>query len=214
MLQSFLQDAMLCYAKSLQSCPTPSDPMDCSLPGSSVHGIFQAGVLEWGAIAFSFLQDGVVLFYILLILCIFKEKATLRLYKGIYLSLKKWLTFLFELEHRKKESWSGRKEKSKLGRCGEGWIGWFLKLVYCSLAYLLSHFSVPSSGTPRSVTHESWPKSMRQLLRSCRTWYPAQGREKEFIISGCGSGCLPLCRKGLSFVGFCRQLLRSSWCVA
>ena len=31
------------------SCPTLSDPMDCSLPGSSVHGIFQAGVLEWGA---------------------------------------------------------------------------------------------------------------------------------------------------------------------
>ena len=36
-----------------QSCPTLSDPMDCSPPGSSVHGIFQAGVLEWGAIAFS-----------------------------------------------------------------------------------------------------------------------------------------------------------------
>ena len=36
-----------------QSCPTPSDPMDCSLPVSSVHGIFQARVLEWGAIAFS-----------------------------------------------------------------------------------------------------------------------------------------------------------------
>ena len=36
-----------------QLCPTPSDPMDCSLPGSSVHGIFQARVLEWGAIAFS-----------------------------------------------------------------------------------------------------------------------------------------------------------------
>ena len=34
-------------------CPTLSDPMDCSLPGSSVHGIFQEGVLEWGAIAFS-----------------------------------------------------------------------------------------------------------------------------------------------------------------
>ena len=31
-----------------QSCPTLSDPMDCSLPGSSVHGIFQARVLEWG----------------------------------------------------------------------------------------------------------------------------------------------------------------------
>ena len=36
-----------------QSRPTRSDPMDCSLPGSSVHGIFQARVLEWGAIAFS-----------------------------------------------------------------------------------------------------------------------------------------------------------------
>ena len=35
------------------SCPTLSDRMDCSLPGSSVHGIFQARVLEWGAIAFS-----------------------------------------------------------------------------------------------------------------------------------------------------------------
>ena len=39
-----------------QSCLTLSDPMDCSLPGSSVHGIFQARVLEWGAIAFSCLE--------------------------------------------------------------------------------------------------------------------------------------------------------------
>ena len=36
-----------------QSYPTLSDPMDCSLPGSSVHGVFQARVLEWAAIAFS-----------------------------------------------------------------------------------------------------------------------------------------------------------------
>ena len=36
-----------------QSCPTPRDSMDCHLPGSSVRGIFQARVLEWGAIAFS-----------------------------------------------------------------------------------------------------------------------------------------------------------------
>ena len=36
-----------------QSCLTPSDPMDCSLPGSSIHGIFQTRVLEWVAIAFS-----------------------------------------------------------------------------------------------------------------------------------------------------------------
>ena len=46
-----------------QSCPTLSDPMDCSPPGSSVHGIFQARVLEWGAIAFScvFLEDNMTL---------------------------------------------------------------------------------------------------------------------------------------------------------
>ena len=40
-------------AKSLQSCPTLCDPIDGSPPGSSIHGIFQARVLEWGAIAFS-----------------------------------------------------------------------------------------------------------------------------------------------------------------
>ena len=40
-------------AKSLQSCPTLCDPMDCSLPGSSTRGIFQERVLEWGAIALS-----------------------------------------------------------------------------------------------------------------------------------------------------------------
>ena len=40
-------------AKSLQLCPALCDPMDCSPPGSSIHGIFQARVLEWGAIALS-----------------------------------------------------------------------------------------------------------------------------------------------------------------
>jgi len=43
----------MCESEVAQPCPTLSDPMDCSLPGSSVHGIFQARVLEWGAIAFS-----------------------------------------------------------------------------------------------------------------------------------------------------------------
>ena len=44
-----------------QSCPTLSDPMDCSPPGSSVHGIFQARVLEWGAITFSNINTNAVL---------------------------------------------------------------------------------------------------------------------------------------------------------
>ena len=48
-----MQFRMAAAAKSPQSCPTLSDPMDCSLPGSSIHGIFQARVLEWVAIAFS-----------------------------------------------------------------------------------------------------------------------------------------------------------------
>ena len=39
-----------------QLCPTLSDPMGCSLPGSSIHGIFQGRVLEWGAIAFCIMQ--------------------------------------------------------------------------------------------------------------------------------------------------------------
>ena len=41
----------------IESCPTLSDPMDCSLPDSSIYGIFQARVLEWGAIAFSEFQE-------------------------------------------------------------------------------------------------------------------------------------------------------------
>ena len=55
----FLLQCMKVKSKSdvAQSCPTPSDPMDCSLPGSSTHGIFQARVLEWVAIAFSVLKE-------------------------------------------------------------------------------------------------------------------------------------------------------------
>ena len=41
------------HGKSLQSCPTLCDPMDCSPPGSSVHGILQTRILEWLAIAYS-----------------------------------------------------------------------------------------------------------------------------------------------------------------
>ena len=44
-------------SEAAQSCPTLSDPMDCSLPGSCIHGIFQVRVLEWVAIAFSGNQD-------------------------------------------------------------------------------------------------------------------------------------------------------------
>ena len=51
-----------------QSCLTLHDPMDCNLPGSSTHGIFQARVLEWGAIAFSRLEvlEGFNLYFVML----------------------------------------------------------------------------------------------------------------------------------------------------
>ena len=54
----FLAEAEQCMkvkseSEVAQSCSTLRDPMDCNLPGSSVHGIFQARVLEWGAIVFS-----------------------------------------------------------------------------------------------------------------------------------------------------------------
>ena len=47
-----------------QLCPILSDPMDCSLPGSSVHGIFRARVLEWGAIAFSNMLSRLVITFL------------------------------------------------------------------------------------------------------------------------------------------------------
>ena len=49
----FLLQCMKVKSEVAQSCPTRNNPMDYSLPSSSVHGIFQARVLEWGATAFS-----------------------------------------------------------------------------------------------------------------------------------------------------------------
>ena len=65
-----------------QSCPTSSDPMDCSLPGSSIHGIFQARVLEWGAIAFSVIHMKCLLILtcihkLILLLYDFKKKYSM-----------------------------------------------------------------------------------------------------------------------------------------
>ena len=51
--ERILHPAAAAVANSLQSCPTPCDPIDGSPSGSFIHGIFQARVLEWGAIAFS-----------------------------------------------------------------------------------------------------------------------------------------------------------------
>ena len=80
-----------------QSCPTLSDPMDCSLTGSSVHGIFQARVLEWGDIAFSGHCTNLFLFSFLsddkkdseAIMLLKKKKKTLHggALSGLYVSM-------------------------------------------------------------------------------------------------------------------------------
>ena len=65
----------------VQSCPTLSDPVDCSLPDSSAHGIFQARVLEWVAIAFSVKVCSVpqTLMYKILVVCVLIVQSCLTL---------------------------------------------------------------------------------------------------------------------------------------
>ena len=81
-----------------QSCPTLSDPLDCSLPGSSVHGIFQARVLEWGAIAFSvyiyiytlfFVFFAIIVYHIILNIILMLYNRTLLFIHSLYKSLHK-----------------------------------------------------------------------------------------------------------------------------
>ena len=77
-----------------QLCLTLSDPMDCSLPGSSVHGIFQAGVLEWGAIAFSVKYIDTKLF-IAFFYCPFKNCRIYKDVTGLILDTDNFVIFLF-----------------------------------------------------------------------------------------------------------------------
>ena len=65
-----------------QLCPTPSNPMDCSLPGSSIHGILQARVLEWGAIAFSVnFTLGFTIYLAFLVVCEVEDRLLLFPYR-------------------------------------------------------------------------------------------------------------------------------------
>ena len=76
-----------------QSCLTLSNLMDCSLPGSSVHGIFQARVLEWGAIAFSTnsMQYPAIKFFFFF----FKSSAIIFFYAGLIVFLGSFLNTLY-----------------------------------------------------------------------------------------------------------------------
>ena len=82
-------------AKSLQLCSTLRDPMDCSLPGSSVHGIFQVRVLEWGAIAFSNILCSQNLFILWLKVCSLFPPPCQPLETTFLFSVSMSLTFFF-----------------------------------------------------------------------------------------------------------------------
>ena len=75
-----------------QSCPTLRDPMDCSLPGPSVHGVFQARVLEWGAIAFSVWKEQ----YLHILFGILQKDFTLSHFYFFFIFLR-WIFFFFFL---------------------------------------------------------------------------------------------------------------------
>ena len=85
-----------------QSCPTLSDPMDYSLPGYSVHGIFQARVLEWGAIAFSAMTTAAESHFSRVRLCVTPETAAHQALQSLGFS--------------KQEHWRGLPFPSPLGR--------------------------------------------------------------------------------------------------
>ena len=105
-----------------QSCLTLSDPMDCSLPGSSVHGIFQARVLEWGAIAFS--------------------KAALTVSKG-----EKWTGR--ELIWRENEETGSELWMSRIWGSNSNWYTFLVTMFVCSVAQLCLTLCKPmESSTP------------------------------------------------------------------
>ena len=97
-----------------QSCLTLSDPMDRNLPGSSVHGIFQARVLEWGAIAFSAVS---------LYLYVYIERMREIVFWGIWRCVS-WLDF--------------RIDGNQQLLCSDPWLyeGWGLMLSYPSYPHL------------------------------------------------------------------------------
>ena len=108
----------------VQSCPTLSDPMDCSLPGSSVHRICQARVLEWGAIAFSDIYVYVYIFYMFIYL------STHRIYVYAYITF--MICMMYEyvwtlFVDSGSWWWTGKPgvlQSMGLQRVGHNWVNW------------------------------------------------------------------------------------------
>ena len=154
-----------------QSCLTLSDPMDCSLPGSSIHGIFQARVLEWGAIAFS-------------ILCVKQESNGQR-------PLGCQLDFFHSTDHQKKQltllqSLRSMCEIVVVQLLSHVWLfvtPWIAACQTSSSPEVFSHscplsqwchLTISSSAIPFSSCRQSFPASesflMSQLIRWPNYW--------------------------------------------
>ena len=95
-ISTFISYRAAAAAKSLQSCPILRDPMDCSLPCSSAHGILQARILEWGAIAFSSYRATFTLSWFVVLISILKTWNFNNLYVPI-LNIKTSIHLLSQL---------------------------------------------------------------------------------------------------------------------
>ena len=116
-----------------QLCSTPSNPMDCSLPGSSVHRIFQARVLEWGAIAFS------VYIYIYIYVCVCVSDSF-----HLYVIIKYWVHspelysgFLLVMSFTYGQNTGASASASVLPMNIQGWfplgIDWYMSIYVSSI---------------------------------------------------------------------------------
>ena len=117
-----------------QSCLTLSDPMDCSLPGSSVHGIFQARVLEWGAIAF------------------FNTKLRKLQMIAYYVLLWFWcFNYFLKLQEVNSVPFIGEKQWDLTGGF-ESWLWW----IICGFSFLQAQSFMVIENLGRISTFRNW----------------------------------------------------------
>ena len=94
-------------SKVAQLCPTLSDLLDCSPPGSSIHGIFQARVLEWGAIAFSEESPRIIIISIVKLVPFFQDNANFVRIMQVSFEIEYTLSPLYIARYQYWDLWHG-----------------------------------------------------------------------------------------------------------
>ena len=163
-----------------QLCTTLSDPMDCSLPGSSIHGIFQARVLEWGAIAFSMLNS--YLTWKELFLFFWALRTVVPAFSH---RCKCWINCVFGLE-RPQLQWKWSDEELfiflETFNCFLGYFG-ISKCIMCStlLVMMETQTKTRMKYHPTPIRIAIFLKGKYQaLVRTSRNWNP--------LLVGMGNG--------------------------